>query len=131
MKRKGWRTEMLERFANREDIGKSGLYDGYFKAEGLARDAVFQCLVLLEEELTIPPGILRPDDSLNLLFEPVDSKNPFRWMEYQVRAGDRQGAISSELSSRLSEHGTFDSWETIDTVGDLVRAWCGHEPQSQ
>jgi hypothetical protein len=125
-----WRTEVLRRFGNREDLGKLGLYDRYFRAKGLPQDSVLECLNLLGDELTIPPGILRPDDSLDKLFEPVSSSNPFRWMEYQVRAGDLQGAISGELSDRLRDYGTFDDWTTISTVDDLVRAWCGQRPAS-
>jgi hypothetical protein len=125
-----WRHEILSRFGERKDLGKTGLYDQYFRATGLLQEDVFQCLDLIEEELRIPPGILRPSDSLDLLFEPVSSRNPFRWMEYQVKAGDAQGAISGELSNRLRDYGTFDDWTTIDTVNDLVRAWCGQKPSS-
>ena len=128
MKNDSWRDEILKRFPDREDLGKLGLYDRYFRARGLKQQVVLECLGLVEDELKIPPGILRPEDSLDLLFEPVSSRNPFRWMEYQVRAGDRQGAISSALSDRLREFGTFDDWKTIATVDDLIRAWCGKKP---
>ncbi len=128
VKNNSWRNEILKRFADREDLGKLGLYDRYFRATGLAQQSVVECLDLLEDELEIPPGILRPEDSLNLLFEPVESRNPFRWLEFQVRSGDRQGAISAELSDRLREYGTFDDWKTIATVEDLIRAWCGGKP---
>jgi hypothetical protein len=125
-----WGNEILKRLGNREDVGKLGLYDRYFRGKGLPPDSVLECLDLLEDELTIPPGVLRPDDSLDLLFEPVSSRNPFRWMEYQVRAGDVQGAISGALSDRLREFGTFEDWVTIATVDDLIRAWCGEKPTS-
>ena len=128
VKNNSWRNEILKRFADREDLGKLGLYDRYFRTKNLGQQPVLECLDLLEDELKIPPGILRPEDSLNLLFEPIKSRNPFRWMEYQVRASDRQGAISSELSDRLHEYGTFDDWKTIATVDDLIRAWCGEKP---
>ena len=128
VKNNSWRNEILKRFADREDLGKSAVYDRYFRAKGLKQQPVLECFDLLEAELQISPGILRPEDSLDLLFEPVRSRNPFRWMEYQVRAGDRQGAVSGELSDRLREFGTFDDWKTIATVDDLIRAWCGEKP---
>ena len=128
MKNNNWSENILSRFGDRKDLGKTGLYDQYFEVEGLPQDRVLQCLDLIEQELTIPPGILRPGDSLDLLFNPVVSRNPFRWMEYQVRAGDTQGAISKELSDRLRDYGTFDDWKSIATVDDLVRAWCGQKP---
>ena len=128
MKNDSWRDKILKRFPDREDLGKLGLYDRYFRAKGLKQQPVLECFDLLEAELQIRPGILRPEDSLDLLFEPVRSRNPFRWMEYHVRAGDRQGAISGELSDRLREFGTFDDWKTIATVDDLIRAWCGEKP---
>ncbi len=131
MKNSSWRVALLARFGDREDLGKAGLYHHYFGNQGLPENEVTECLDLLEEELTIPPGILRPRDSLDLLFEPVTSKNPFRWMEYQARAGDRQAVISSRLSDKLREYGTFSDWETIETVDDLVRAWCGEKPDTR
>src|SRR5882762_1634856 len=118
MKTDRWRNEILKRFADREDLGKLGLYNRYFRPKNLKQRPVLECFDLLEAELQVPPGILRPEDSLDLLFEPVSSRNPFRWMEYQVRAGDRQGAVTGELSDRLREFGTFDDWKTIATVDD-------------
>ena|SRR5437868_12125478 len=69
VKNNSWRNEILKRFADREDLGKLGLYDRYFRPKNLGQQPVLECLDLLEDELKIPPGILRPEDSLNLLFE--------------------------------------------------------------
>ena len=123
-----WKQQMLARFADREDIGGERLYDVYFKTQGYPKSEVLKCFDLIESEVGIQPGILRPTDKLNLLFQPIETKNPFKWMVYQVRGGDMQAAISSELTQRLRAHNTFDDWTQIDTVEDLVRAWCGLKP---
>ena len=39
-----WLNEILKRFPDREDLGKSGLYDRYFRAKGLPLDSVLECL---------------------------------------------------------------------------------------
>jgi hypothetical protein len=124
-----WKRQMLARFADREDIGVEQLYDLYFRTQGCARSEVLKCLDLIESDVGIHPGILRPTDKLNLLFQPIETKNPFKWMVYQVRGGDMQAAISSELTERLRAHDTFDDWDQIDTVEDLIRAWCGLKPK--
>jgi hypothetical protein len=124
-----WQQQIQARFAGREDIGAEGLYNFYFRTQGYPKDEVLKCLALIESEVGIHPGILRPSDKLNLLFQPIETKNPFKWMVYQVRGGDMQAAISSELTERLHAHGTFDEWDWIDTVEDLVRAWCGLKPK--
>ena len=122
-----WRTNMLSRFTGREDLGKDDLYERYFKE--LPRGEVLECLELVESELKIPAGILRPEDKLDTLFEPVSTNNPLRWLTYQVRAGDRQAEISYQLNKRLRKHDTADAWAQIETINDLVRAWCGQSPR--
>ena len=121
-----WRKNMLSRFAGREDLGKDDLCERHFKE--LPREEVLECLELVESELKIPAGVLRPEDKLDTLFEPVSTNNPLHWLTYQVRAGDRQGEISYQLNKRLRKHGTADAWTQIETINDLVRAWCGQTP---
>jgi hypothetical protein len=85
MKRGGeaWHDALVSRFNDREDIGKEALYDKFFK--DLPKTDVFECLELLEEEYEISPGLLRPEDNLDKLFAPVQTKSPLRWLTYRVR----------------------------------------------
>lgn len=118
----------MSRFADREDIGRDGLYERYFM--DLPKEAVFECFDLIEEEYELPSGLLRPEDKLMKLFAPVDTKNPLRWLVYQVREGDSQTEITSELAKRQQRYGTNEAWVQagVETVADLIRAWCGKRP---
>jgi hypothetical protein len=91
---------------------------------------VLECLELIEEEYPVPPGLLRPNDELKKLFDPVITKNPWRWLVYQGREGDRESEISYQLDKKLKAHGTRDLWvrNGVRTVDDLLRAWCGLKP---
>lgn len=122
-----WHKAFLNRFADREDIGKDKLYEKYFS--DLPRDDVFEFLDLIEFEYEIPAGLLRPDDKTNKLFDPVKTKNPWRWLEYQVREGDSQIEIINQLVEREKRHGTYEEQVNIETIDDLVRCWCGQKPR--
>ncbi len=124
-----WRAALLSRFADREDIGKKELYRRYFAEAGLPEAAVLECLDLIELEYNFPPGLLRPEDKLTKLFEPVATKNPWRWLVYQVKEGDSQSEIEYELSKRQRQYGTIGTWSRLETVNDLIRAWCGQKPK--
>jgi hypothetical protein len=91
-----WRAEMLRRFADREDIGKEELYKRYFA--DLPKEDVLKCLELIEFEYELPAGLLRPAGRLEKLFEPVASKNWWRSLVYQIRAGDRENELTLQLS---------------------------------
>lgn len=123
-----WRRAFLSRFSDRENIGKERLYERYFMKEGLPKEAVFECLDLIEFEYELQAGILRPEDKLTKLFEPVATKNPWRWLVYQVREGDSQSEINHELAKRMRQQGTLGTWSRIETFDDLIRAWCGQKP---
>jgi hypothetical protein len=123
-----WRATFLGRFAGRPDIGKEELYEHYWKQAGLPKRDVFECLDLIETEYELPGGLLRPEDKLEKLFEPVATKNPWHWLVYHTRAGDRYNEINHELGKRMRRHGTLGVWKHIDTIDDLMRAWCGQKP---
>ena len=120
-------AELMKRFSGREDLGRERAYDLYWsqcdKSEVLA---LFDCI---EQELGIPVGVLRPTDSVDLLFEPVRSANPFKWLVNKVRSGDTHAELVSQVWGRLKKYGTTKEWTRIATVNELVRAWCG-EPRS-
>jgi hypothetical protein len=123
-----WQKAMLGRFGDREDITKEGIYIHYFQALGLPEQCVFECLDLLESEYDVPAGLLRPDDKLLKLVQPVQARNPWRWLFYRSREEDIQSEINYQLAKRLRRHGTLGSWPRIVTIGDLVKAWCGCKP---
>lgn len=95
-----------------------------------AKDKVFECLKLIEDEYQVPAGLLRPDDKLEKLFDPVVAKNPWRWLVYRTREGDSETEINYELGKRIRRSGTVQSWSHVEKFGDLtirdfIRAWCG------
>jgi hypothetical protein len=120
-----WRKAVKARLENREDLGKEGLHAAYFSH--LPKESVFECLELIEMECDVPIGLLRPNDRWEKIMEPPHSKNPLRWMEWQVKSSDVQLELISKLESRLKTLGTGDSWNTIRTLDEYVRAWCGEE----
>jgi len=44
-----WRSEIMKRFGSREDLGKLGLFERYFRSKGLPEHSVIECLNLLED----------------------------------------------------------------------------------
>ena len=91
---------------------------------------MFECFDLIENEYGYIAGLLRPDDSLDKLFEKVPTRNPFRWASYEIMAGDRQLWFGEELDKRMRNHGTYGTWTDIQTIGDFVSAWCGRTPET-
>lgn len=120
-----WRSAFLNRFADRDDIGKENLYKRYFEAAGLPQKEVFECLELIEFEYEISAGLLRPEDKITKLFDRVATKNPLRWLVYRTREDDSASEVNYELTKRMHKYRTLGSWPKIETIDDLVRAWCG------
>lgn len=79
------------------------MYKRYFA--DLPKEDVLECLELIEFEYELPAGLLRPADRLEKLFEPVASKNWWRSLVYQIRAGDRENELTLQLSKRMRRHG--------------------------
>lgn len=124
-----WKKEILERFADRPDLGFEELYENYFKEEDLPYEKVRKCLELFETEFEVSSGLLRPKDKLNKLFNTVSTYNPFLWVIYQGKTEDTQSEMIYQLNKRLREYDTLDDWNKIETIGDFVRAWCGQKPK--
>ncbi len=126
-----WLSAIRERFNDREDIGRDRVYEIYFAKEGLPKEEVFECFDLIETEYGDIAGLLRPQDSLEKLFKPVPTKNPFRSIKYELVAGNRQLWFGDDLFKQMRKHGTYEQRQLIrvETVGDFVRTWCGWLPQ--
>jgi len=123
-----WHRAFLRRFADRTDLGKDEFYQRYFQQEDIEREAVEECLSLIESEYQISPGLLRPEDKLDLLFQPVKTRNPFLWVLYRSREEDSESEIRYQLGKQMRRHGTLNEWQ-IETIDDLIRAWCGKHPE--
>ncbi|HUQ32751.1 MAG TPA: hypothetical protein VM095_11565 [Pyrinomonadaceae bacterium] len=120
-----WQEVIRARFGEREDLGVEVLYARYWAAEGLSKLEVLECLNLIETEYELPAGILRADDSLDLLFDSISTRNPFKWWSAQPPIEDRASEINYQLGMRLKDHGTLGTWTNIKTIDDLIHAWCG------
>jgi hypothetical protein len=125
-----WLGAIKARFADRDDVGKEKVYESYFA--DLPKIDVLQCLDLIEEEYSLPAGMLRPNDDLDLLLKPIATRNPWRWLVYQACAGDRQNEINFQLGKRQEKYGTREQWAIagVKTVADLINAWCGRLPSN-
>jgi hypothetical protein len=91
---------------------------------------VMELFELLETEYQLAPGLLRPPDRLDKLFEPVTTKNPLKWLVYRARTEDSATELNYRLGKRQQRYKTRQAWQQagIATVDDLVRAWCGRAP---
>jgi hypothetical protein len=122
---------LLKRFEGRKDLGKEGLFETFFKPIGLDKKDVLECLDEIELGYEIPPGVLRPEDSMSKLNERVTTRNPIEWFLWVGRNEFAGDDLLDELNRRLRKYGTFDDWgKTIQTFGDLVKAWCGKRPDA-
>jgi hypothetical protein len=126
---KSWQNVIRARFGEREDLGAEGVYARFWAAEGLPQSEVLDCLNLIEIEYELPPGILRPEDELTKLFDPIPTKNPIKWLSYQTGVEDRKSEINHQLAKRMSQHNTIGAWVRIETLDELIRAWCGQKPK--
>lgn len=129
-----WLAAIRKRFDDREDIGREAVYERFFASEGLRKDDVFEIFDFIESEYGPIAGLLRPQDNLGeKFFTPVKTTNPLRWGEYEIRAGDGQLAIGDELEKQLKKYGIerYEEWPRMETIGDLVRVWCGRIPRQR
>src|SRR5262245_4442218 len=126
-----WIAAIRNPFADREDLGRDRLYELYFAKEGLPKNEVFDFFDLVESEFGAIAGLLRPEDSLEeKFFKPVPTRNPLRWGEYEVKAGDRQLNFGDELVKQMKKHGTYrgNPLPRMETISDFVNVWCGRMP---
>ena len=124
---RAWREAINARLAGREELAKDQL-QRQFWAELPERD-VLDALRAIETECDVTIGFMRPTDLMSTLFDPPQTKNPLRWMEYQVHGGDTDFELSRRLNERLKKHGRASDWRNrVRTLDDFVRAWCGLPP---
>ena len=128
--RNKWAEILLKRFEGREDLGEKRLYEEYFKFQGLNEKEVMECFEEIELSYNIPIGVMRPDDAMTKLTARVTTSNPFQWFWWLGKNEFSDDSLLEELNIRLKKYGTFNDWgKSINTFGDLVRAWCGEKPK--
>lgn len=124
------RRRLDQYFAGREDIGLEGVLTLFVRDPRLDADSTRELLLLLQAEFRVPAGVLRPDDAVDTLFDPISSANPFKWMEYRIRVGDAKAELAHQLHQRLVAAGTTEAWGDVSTLLELAQAWGGHRPSS-
>jgi hypothetical protein len=125
-----YRAGLLARFGERDVLTKDELYLRYWADEGVNQAEVVQLLDLIEEAYSIPSGVLRPSDPIEMLTDRVPEKHWWRGPVHDVIAGDRQFWLQEELVRKLKQYGTYDKIARVNTVGELVLAWCGFSPSN-
>ena len=124
---RAWREAIDARFAGREELSKDDLKSQFWRE--LPEAEVLDALRAIETECEVRIGLMRPSDAMATLFEPPRTKNPFRWMEYQVHGGDTDFELSRQLNNRLKKTGHVNDWRRgVRTLDDFVRAWAGVPP---
>ncbi len=123
-----WTSAIRKRFEGREDLGKEGLYAQYFEPLSLDKKETLACFETIELGYGIPAGIMRPEDSLSKLTKRVETQNPLKWFWWLGKNEFSDDDLIEELQIRLDKYGTTNYWKRIETLEDLVSAWCGKKP---
>lgn len=123
-----WRSAVLQRFAEREELDREELYRRYFSGSVPSLDSLTGLFDFIEDEFRVPVGVLQPEDDLALLFDPVPSRWPWGTLVNQVSASDKRLELADQLHKRLTTSKTRDLWTNVPPFGALVRAWSGAMP---
>ncbi|HEU0053870.1 MAG TPA: hypothetical protein VFQ39_11870 [Longimicrobium sp.] len=114
------------RFGPREILPRAEAYRAYWSDFPEREVAAFFDPVA--EEYDLPAGLLRPGDRLELLLEPVSSRNPLKWLSWRAHGED----AASELSYQLKRRKFIPRvpLTPASTLHDYLSVWCGREPSS-
>lgn len=119
------------RFAGRNARPMREWYERFFASQQLAWADVEALGKMIQFEYGIPVGLLRPEDSLRVLWLPVPTRRPWRSLVFQMAAADREASIIEDVDERLRHLGTRAVWDhPIHTVNDLMCAWGRPAPVS-
>ena len=126
-----WRDSIRSRFVDRQKLEPQAAYEAFWS--DFPQQAVMEFFQLIESEYQLSPGLLRPDDDVNKLLDPVKPVNFLKWVFYQAHMEDSASELSCQLGKREQQHGTQDAWQRakIRTIDDLMRAWCGQLPKDK
>jgi hypothetical protein len=111
------------RFPVRESLSKVQLAQDCFSQHDVTE--VLALFDLIEFEFLIDVGFLRPEDRLDVLFSPVPTRNPLAWAQFRMRETDGVHEISVEVAKKRHKRRLpARPINPIETLGDLVAAWC-------
>jgi hypothetical protein len=107
---------LLERFSDREEVGLDVAIERYWPH--LPREPLLELFQLIRMEYDLPAGLLRPEDSIQLLAAPFSVRNPLKWIFEEAAIEDATSELYYRLGKRTS--GVIG----IQTLGDLAARWC-------
>lgn len=112
---------LLGRLKGRADIGRERALSEL--GAGLPVDDAAALADLIEEEFSVPIGLLRPDDRPDVLFASFPFANPFTWLWAEAALEDGVSEISLQLKRRGA---TAD--RPPQTFAELFEVWCRVRP---
>ena len=121
-----WQLWLQKRFGDRPALPRAQARATLW--QHLPTRAVEECFAFFEEEYGIDPGLLRPTDPLTLFTEPVQTRNPLRWMAVEPRLEDRASELNYRIVQQAAKHGKLDEWLPVDSLDDYFRVWAGMAP---
>lgn len=128
MSRKSYVAGLARRLGPRSSRSIEESYQHNWSRAGLRKDEVLELLHLLETIYRVPAGTLEPDDCLEVLTGPVQSRSWWRDNFHDLYAGDNEAWLGEELEKKLRTHGIEGEIEAVRTIDALVRVWCGVVP---
>jgi hypothetical protein len=127
MNRSAVGTELRTRLPEREELSLPELRRRFWPDASAADLSSLGDLI--REELSIPIGLLRPEDSMRALLAPMSFRNPLRWYLVEPRLEDGISELNYELCKRLPpRHRHGQAHVKFETWTDVVVAWCGLLP---
>ncbi len=112
-------TRLRARLADRTELSRAQAIAQYWAT--LPPGPLAEIADLIELELSLPFGLLRPDDSLRRLLAPFPLGNPLTWLWAEAALEDGISEINYQLAARSqNRHSPAPA-----TVGELIAQWCG------
>ena len=111
-------TRLRARLGNRSELSRAQAIAQHWAT--LPSGPLAEIADLIELELSIPFGLLRPDDSLERLLAPFPLGNPLTWLWAEAALEDGISEINYQLAARSQDR----SRPAPATVGELLAQWC-------
>lgn len=123
-----WDEWLRDRFADRQVLPRDEA-KRLFRAD-LPGELVDEFFDFFELEYSAPAGILRPSDDIRRLTDPISTRNPLRWLAVEPGLEDKASELGYQIGRRTKRFG-LSLPAPVQTIGDYVRAWCGHPTTRQ
>ena len=118
-----WREWIRVRFGDRPALPREEAIRTVW--QHLPRQAVEELFDFFAVEYDIDPGLLRPEDSLDLFTASIRTRNPLRWYAVQPRLEDRASELHYRLGKLMSPE---ERLIPVVTVGEYFQAWARLTP---